>query len=1107
MKTARNGFIIIALGLASVGGSFAQGPQGEHAPGRLLVQTVPGVNDAVAGQAFAMAGAKVHHTINQIGVTVLEVPEPALDAVSQALQRTGKFTFVERDFVAHAGATPNDPDFASQWHLSTIQAPSAWNITTGSASAPIAIIDSGADPTHPDLASKLLPGWNFLTGTSNTSDTGANGGHGTAIAGAAAAATNNFTGVAGVSWANPILPLVVLDSSDYALYSDIASAMTYAADHGARIANVSIGGPTASSTLQSAVDYAWSKGTVIFAAAMNNSSSTPYYPAACNNVVSISATEPNDTFASFSNYGNWIDLSAPGDSIVTTQLGGGYGSWWGTSLATPIAATVGALALAENPKLSAAALVTLLEQNSDDLGTPGYDLYYGWGRVNAYKAVLAAKNPTGDTTPPTVSITAPLFGATVSGTILVQGSATDNVGVTGIELDVDGAAVATTTVSPFAFSWNTTASANGSHTLTVKAYDAANNVSSVSVSVTVSNLSNTVVPPPTAGLIGYWNFDEDSGSIAHDTSGSGYNATLTGAVWTTGKINSGLSFNGSTNYGVTPNIALGNTFSISTWASPAVTSQGGYVRILETQFNGGLYLGMDASGSKYKFIVNSGTGSSGSCGAAYGCAQGGTVTSGWHLLTATFDGATATLYVDNAVVATDTFTAPANTNYPLYIARYYGGNGYSWNGALDEIRLYNRALTSAEVSAIYSYTGSPPDTTPPSTPANVSALAVSSSQINVSWAASTDNVGVAGYQVFRNSALIKTTTALSYSDTGLAASTTYSYTVAAFDAAGNTSPQSAPVSATTLTPDTTPPTVSITAPVGGSTVSNTVTVSASASDNVAVADVQFQLDGVNLGQGLTTAPYTISWDTTTTSNGAHNLTAIARDTSHNSTTSAAIAVTVSNTAGSIPTAGLIGYWNFDENSGSIAHDTSGSGYNATLTGAVWTTGKINSGLSFNGSTNYGVTPNIALGNTFSISTWVSPTVTSQGGYVRILETQYYGGMYLGMDASGSKYKFIVNNGAGSSGSCGAAFGCAQGGTVTSGWHLLTATFDGATATLYVDNAVVATDTFTAPANTNYPLYIARYYGGNGYNWNGAMDEVRLYNRALTSAEVSAIYNH
>jgi hypothetical protein len=121
------------------------------------------------------------------------------------------------------------------------------------------------------------------------------------------------------------------------------------------------------------------------------------------------------------------------------------------------------------------------------------------------------------------------------------------------------------------------------------------------------------------GLIGYWNFDEGSGSIAHDSSVSGYNATVNGAAWTTGKINSGLSFNGTTNYAVTANIALGNSFSVSAWVNPAVTSQAAYARIAETKYNAGLYLGTDGSGSKYKFIVNGGTGSSGSCGA--GCAE------------------------------------------------------------------------------------------------------------------------------------------------------------------------------------------------------------------------------------------------------------------------------------------------------------------------------------------------------------------------------------------------------------------------------------------------------------------------------------------------------
>ncbi|HXI42732.1 MAG TPA: Ig-like domain-containing protein [Bryobacteraceae bacterium] len=507
MTKRRNLFCFIALWFVTAVGSWAQKPLNEHVPGRLLVQTTPGVDASAAEQALARAGARVHHRIDQIGVAVLEVPEQALDAVTKALESSGRFTFIERDFVAHGMATPNDPDFSQQWHLGKIQAASAWGLTTGSATIPIAILDSGADPTHPDLAPKLLPGWNFVTGTSNTADNGALGGHGTAVSGAAAAVTNNLTGVAGVGWNNTVLPLVVLDSTNYASYSNIASAINYAADHGARIISISIAGPTASSTLQSAVDYAWSKGAVIFAAAGNSGTSTPVYPAACNNVLAISATEPTDTLASFSDYGTWIDLSAPGDSILTTEKGGGYWSCYGTSLATPIAAAVGALALSANPSLTASQLVSLLEQNSDDLGTPGYDQYFGWGRVNAYKAVLAAKSliSTADTTPPTVNISAPSPTATVVGTVSVQGTATDNVGVMKIELDVDGTAVGTASSSPFSFSWNSTTASNSSHSLAVKAYDAANNVGSAVVMVNVSNALPDTTPPtvnisaPTSG--------------------------------------------------------------------------------------------------------------------------------------------------------------------------------------------------------------------------------------------------------------------------------------------------------------------------------------------------------------------------------------------------------------------------------------------------------------------------------------------------------------------------------------------------------------------------------------------------------------------------------
>jgi hypothetical protein len=322
-------------------------------------------------------------------------------------------------------------------------------------------------------------------------------GHGTATAGTIAAATNNGAGVAGVAWGNPIMPLIVVDSTGFASYSNIASAITYAADHGVRIMNISIAGSGASSTLQSAINYAWNKGAVVFASAGNFSTSTPYYPAACDNAVAVSATESSDLLASYSNFGSWIDLAAPGSGILTTNTGGSYASWSGTSFSSPVAAGVAALVLSERPSLTAAGLVSLLEQNSDDLGAPGFDASYGYGRVNAYKAVLAAQSmPASDTTAPSDAITSPSSGTSVSGSVQVQGTATDNVGVTNLQFLVDGQLISSAPASPFSFAWNTLSVVNGSHTLSVKASDAAGNVGSVSVTVSVNNpvVKDTTAP-------------------------------------------------------------------------------------------------------------------------------------------------------------------------------------------------------------------------------------------------------------------------------------------------------------------------------------------------------------------------------------------------------------------------------------------------------------------------------------------------------------------------------------------------------------------------------------------------------------------------------------
>src|SRR5713226_5088381 len=171
----------------------AQSPVPEHVPGRLLVQPVDHAPQWVIDRLLGLFGGKVHHKIDGINVSVVELPEPAIEHAMDALMKSGGFAFIERDFIAHTSATPNDPDFASQWHLAKIQAISAWGLTEGSASVPIAIIDSGADPNQPDLKPKLLAGWSFLTGTSNTSDTGCNTGHGTAVSGAVVSADTTPT--------------------------------------------------------------------------------------------------------------------------------------------------------------------------------------------------------------------------------------------------------------------------------------------------------------------------------------------------------------------------------------------------------------------------------------------------------------------------------------------------------------------------------------------------------------------------------------------------------------------------------------------------------------------------------------------------------------------------------------------------------------------------------------------------------------------------------------------------------------------------------------------------------------------------------------------------
>jgi len=361
----------------------------EHVAGRLLLAPAESADPALIERTLLLHGAAVRRHLPALGMHVVDVPEASSEAILQSLRQTGLFQYVERDHYAHTGSaseTPNDPSYLSQWYLQKIAGPTAWTLNTGSPSVVVAVIDSGVYAHHPDLETKIVAGWSFVASNGDTSDVY---GHGTAVAGTLGAATNNGIGVAGVSWGSLIMPLVVVDSNNYAAYSDIAAAIQYAADRGVRIMNISVGGTDSSSALQSAVDYAWNKGALIFASAMNASTSAPYYPAACKHVVAVSASDNNDKLAAFSNFGNWITLAAPGTNILTTMNGGGYGYWNGTSFSSPIAAGVAALILAANPKLTNQELLGVLTATADDIGAPGFDSSFGWGRVNAARALAA----------------------------------------------------------------------------------------------------------------------------------------------------------------------------------------------------------------------------------------------------------------------------------------------------------------------------------------------------------------------------------------------------------------------------------------------------------------------------------------------------------------------------------------------------------------------------------------------------------------------------------------------------------------------------------------------------------------------------------------------
>ncbi|MDM7917203.1 MAG: S8 family serine peptidase, partial [Candidatus Eisenbacteria bacterium] len=293
----------------------------------------------------------------------------------------------------------------------------AWDLQTGSGSFILAIIDTGVDAGHPEFAGRVLAnGYDFINNDANPND---DNGHGTCCAGIALGAGNNAQGIAGVAWGVKLLPVKVLDANGSGSYTAVANGVNWAADHGARILSMSLGGG-ASATLQTAVNYAYGKGCAIFAAAGNSNRSSLDYPAAYSNTIAVGALSPcnerknpsscdGETWWG-SNYGTGLDFMAPGVRIHTSDVRGSGGfvsgdyisDFNGTSSATPHAAGIGALVWSQNPALTNDGLRTVLRNTCDDIGAGGYDTQTGYGRLNAYEAVGNAGGGGGGGDPVTI---------------------------------------------------------------------------------------------------------------------------------------------------------------------------------------------------------------------------------------------------------------------------------------------------------------------------------------------------------------------------------------------------------------------------------------------------------------------------------------------------------------------------------------------------------------------------------------------------------------------------------------------------------------------------------------------------------------------------------
>ncbi|WP_019123239.1 S8 family peptidase [Brevibacillus massiliensis] len=343
--------------------------------------------------------------------------------------------------VAWAAVEPNDSYYKNQSYLTQIGANNAWSTVKGNTDIKIAVLDSGVDTNHPDLAPNLLPGVNLEKPERQMQD---DYGHGTQVMGILAAKGNNKIGVTGVMWDAHVIPIKVLDKNGRADVKLLAKGINQAVAMGAKVVLMSVSNLYNSPLLEQAVKNAEAKGVVLVAAAGNEGSRVGY-PAAYPTVIAVGAVDRKNTLLPQSNIGPEINLVAPGSNIYTTRVGGGYGPISGTSAAAPQVAAAAALVLARNPKMTPLEVRQLLYYTATDLGPKGWDKKYGYGLLNVGRAVKT-KLPADINEPNNTQATAAAFP--IESQVRGQLSSGDPIDWFYSDIPYDGKLVFTTKVTP-----------------------------------------------------------------------------------------------------------------------------------------------------------------------------------------------------------------------------------------------------------------------------------------------------------------------------------------------------------------------------------------------------------------------------------------------------------------------------------------------------------------------------------------------------------------------------------------------------------------------------------------------------------------------------------